>query len=118
MAGKTGETLLHETAHPEPVTLPRVFPNTTRIRCLGGLDPAPFNGISRGLGVAVRRQDITVKEAVGFLLNLINNPLYHDGWGQAFGAMVESFRGGDITLKGCSNLSRTPSTPLDRGVML
>lgn len=99
MFGKSGETLLHETAHPEPVTLPRLFPKATRIRCMGGLDPAPFNGIARGLGSAVRSKALTLDAAVDFLFNLINNPPSHGGWGDAFGALVGQLRGGDITLK-------------------
>lgn len=99
MYGDHGETLLHETAHPEPVTLPRLFPQASRIRCLGGLHPAPFNGIARGLGVAVRKQDISLDEAVGFLLNLINNPSPIEGWEGALGEVSGYLRGGDITLK-------------------
>ncbi|KAF3401623.1 hypothetical protein F1880_010108 [Penicillium rolfsii] len=99
MYGDHGETLLHETAHPEPVTLPRLFPQASRIRCLGGLHPAPFNGIARGLGVAVRKQDISLDEAVGHLLNLINNPSPVEGWQSALGEISGYLRGGDITLK-------------------
>ncbi|GFF90995.1 conserved hypothetical protein [Aspergillus udagawae] len=58
MLGEEGETLLHETAHPEPVTLPRIFPTAKRIRCAGALGPAPFNGIARGLGQAVCRNGL------------------------------------------------------------
>ncbi|KAJ5815458.1 hypothetical protein N7474_007235 [Penicillium riverlandense] len=98
MYGDQGETLLHETAHPEPVTLPRLFPNAHRIRCLGGLHPAPFNGIARGLGNAVRRQQITLDDAVGFLLNLINNPNPTEGWQAALGEASGYLRGGEISL--------------------
>jgi saccharopine dehydrogenase-like NADP-dependent oxidoreductase len=98
MYGDHGETLLHETAHPEPVTLPRLFPSATRIRCLGALHPAPFNGISRGLGNAVRRQQISVDEAVEFILNLINNPNPAEGWQGALGGASAYLRGGDVTL--------------------
>ncbi|KAE8407111.1 Saccharopine dehydrogenase-domain-containing protein [Aspergillus pseudonomiae] len=99
MVGQCGETLLHETAHPEPVTLPRLFPNTSRIRCLGGLDPAPFNGIARGLGTAVRRQALSMDEAVNFLLGLVNNAPSYSGWTDALGGLTGHFRGGDITIK-------------------
>jgi hypothetical protein len=98
MYGDHGETLLHETA-PEPVTLPRPFPQASRIRCLGGLNPAPFNGIARGLGVAVRKQDISRDEAVSFLLNLINNPSPIEGWEATLGEHSGYLRCGDITLK-------------------
>ncbi|KAJ5268748.1 hypothetical protein N7505_004506 [Penicillium chrysogenum] len=97
--GHHGEMLLHETAHPEPVTLPRLFPNADRIRCLGGLHPAPFNGVARGLGVAVRSQNITLDEAVSFLLNLINNPNPLEGWEAGLGKASGYLRGGDISLK-------------------
>lgn len=84
MLGDSGETLLHETAHPEPVTLPRLFAKTSRIRWLGSLAPAPFNGIARGLGDAVRRQALSIDDAVGFLHHLVNNPPLTAGWGGAF----------------------------------
>lgn len=97
--GDAGETLLHETAHPEPVTLPRKFPNVKRIRCSGGLGPAPLNGISRGLGRAVRSQALTQDQAVQFLLDFIKNPPSAAGWGEALGGIGQQFRGGDITIK-------------------
>ncbi|GFG16393.1 conserved hypothetical protein [Aspergillus udagawae] len=78
MLGEEGETLLHETAHPEPVTLPRIFPTAKRIRCAGALGPAPFNGIARGLGQADPSTD---------------------GLGTMFREMTAAFRGGDITVK-------------------
>ena len=99
MYGDHGETLLHETAHPEPITLPRLFPQASRIRCLGGMHPAPLNGIARGLGVAVRKQDISLDEAVNFLLNLVNNPSPLEGLGASLGEASGYLRGGDITLK-------------------
>lgn len=70
-----GERLLHETAHPEPVTLPRLFPNATRIQCFGSLDPKPLNGIARGLGSAVRAKALSMDDAVEFLFNLASKPL-------------------------------------------
>ncbi|KAH8698665.1 Saccharopine dehydrogenase-domain-containing protein [Talaromyces proteolyticus] len=99
MVGHVGETLLHETAHPEPVTLPRIFPSASRIRCLGGLDPAPFNGIARGLGVAVRREALSLSEAVDFVSNLINNPPSTSGWTEMFSGLSAHMRGGDISVK-------------------
>lgn len=33
-----GKTLLREYAHPKPVTLPQIFLNASRIRCLGGVN--------------------------------------------------------------------------------
>ncbi|KAJ5784628.1 uncharacterized protein N7503_009840 [Penicillium pulvis] len=97
-----GERLLHETAHPEPVTLPRAFPNATRIQCFGSLDPKPVNGIARGLGSAVRAKALSMDEAVEFLYNMATNPPLKGGLGtlgEAFGALKEQLRGGDITLK-------------------
>ena len=40
---------------------------------LGGLDPSPFNGIPRGLGLAVQNGKMTVDEAVGFIEDLLNS---------------------------------------------
>ena len=98
MLEQRGETLLHETAHPEPVTLPRLFPNAQRIRCLGGLDPAPFNGIARGLGKAVRSGALPIDEAVGFMYSLVNEPPSAAGWKEGLGQMMQHFRGGDVTV--------------------
>jgi saccharopine dehydrogenase-like NADP-dependent oxidoreductase len=98
MGGGLGETLMHETAHPEPVTLPRRYPEAKRIRCLGGLDPAPFNGIARGLGLAVQQNKMTVKEAVDFLEDLLNNRVGSlKGWRHALGGMFGQVRTGEST---------------------
>jgi len=75
MGGGLGEILMYETAHPEPVTLPRKYPNAKRIRCLGGLNPTPFNGIGRGIGLAVQNGNMTIKEGIDFLEDLLNNKL-------------------------------------------
>ncbi|KAE8167637.1 Saccharopine dehydrogenase-domain-containing protein [Aspergillus tamarii] len=72
MVGPSGETILHETAHPEPVTLPRLFPTTS---------------------------PLSMDEAVGFMLSLINNPPSYNGWTDTLGGLTGHFRGGDITLK-------------------
>ncbi|KIX98640.1 uncharacterized protein Z520_05941 [Fonsecaea multimorphosa CBS 102226] len=94
-----GETLLHETAHPEPVTLPRLFPNATRIRCLGGVDPVPFQGLGRGLGTAVRTGRIPMSTAVDFIFGLMNEPPSAEGFSAAMGFLKEQYRGGDISVK-------------------
>lgn len=94
-----GERLLHETAHPEPVTLPRLFPNATRVQCFGSLDPKPLNGIARGLGSAVRTKALSMNDAVDFLYNLANKPPLQGGMGGAFAGLKGQLRDGDITLK-------------------
>ncbi|WP_042874193.1 saccharopine dehydrogenase family protein [Acinetobacter haemolyticus] len=87
--GGSTDILLYETAHPEPVTLPRKYPNAKRIRCLGGLDPAPFNGLGRGVGLAVHNGEMTVKEGVDFLEDLLNNRLGSvKGWKAAISGMM------------------------------
>lgn len=93
-----GETLLHETAHPEPVTLPRLFPQATRIRCLGGVDPIPVNGIARGIGSAVRTGALPMNTAVDFLFDLMNNAPSTKDFGFAIGGLTQALKGGDITL--------------------
>jgi saccharopine dehydrogenase-like NADP-dependent oxidoreductase len=116
MGGGLGQTLMHETAHPEPVTLPRRYPKAKRIRCLGGLDPAPFNGIARGLGLAVQQNKMTVKAAVDFLEGLINNPNRLGsvkGWRHAISGTISQVRSGESTATelvnflGLSGLRRT-----------
>lgn len=59
--------LLYETAHPEPVTLPRKYPEADRIRCVGGLDPAPLNGMFRGMALAVQDGRIGHKQAIDLI---------------------------------------------------
>jgi len=99
MYADDGERLLHETAHPEPVTLPRLFPNVSRIQCFGSLDPKPLNGIARGLGSAVRTKALSLDEAVDFLYNLASKPPLEGGLAEALEACKGQLRGGDITLK-------------------
>jgi saccharopine dehydrogenase-like NADP-dependent oxidoreductase len=84
MLGKSTEMVLHETAHPEPITLPRIFPQATRIRCLGGLFPQAKWGNVRGLATAVRRGALTMNEAIDFLWDLRNGRVPP----QVFGQMI------------------------------
>lgn len=97
------DVLLHETIHPEPVTLPRMFPHARRIRCIGALNPAPLNGIARGLAAAVRTGDLPMETAIDFLWNMKTKPAAN---GEAsvvsqgiFGAIAAHLRGGEVTLK-------------------
>ena len=93
MGGGLGETLMYETAHPEPVTLPRRYPEAKRIRCIGGLDPAPFNGLARGLGLAVHDRKMTVDEAVDFILEVLKNKFGTvTGWRHALRGMIGQIR--------------------------
>jgi len=96
MGGGLGETLLYETAHPEPVTMPRRFPGAQRIRCLGGMDPAPINGLVKGLGHAIESGRMTSDEAVDFMMAIVKSrfgtPL---GWRHALGGMIAQVRRGE-----------------------
>lgn len=56
-----------ECAHPEAVTMPRRWPGAERIRVLGALDPAPVNGVMRGVAVAVQQGKITMDQAIDFI---------------------------------------------------
>lgn len=94
----SGERLLHETAHPEPVTLPRLFPSASRIRCLGGLEPLPLNGVARGLGKAVRDQQLAAEDAVEFLYAIATNPLSISGIFESIGDFVQHIKGSDMKL--------------------
>lgn len=96
MGGGLGETLMYETAHPEAVTVPRRYPDAKRIRVIGGLDPAPFNGIGRGLGLAVQKGRMTVEEAVDFLADLLDNRVgSRRGWRHAISGMIGQIRRGE-----------------------
>lgn len=93
MGGGLGDTLMYETAHPEPATLPRRYPEAERIRCIGGLDPAPFNGLARGLGLAVHDGKMTLDEAVDFILGVLKNKFGSvTGWRHALRGMIGQVR--------------------------
>lgn len=64
------DVLLHETIHPEPVTLTRTFPHARRIRCIGALYPLPLNGIAQGLAVAIRTGALPMETAIEFLWDM------------------------------------------------
>ncbi|KAE8314696.1 Saccharopine dehydrogenase-domain-containing protein [Aspergillus transmontanensis] len=89
--------LFHESVHPEPVTLPRRLKDTPRIRTMGALSPAPFNGLARGLGAAVHSGALSMDAAIDFLEGMQKKP--SSSWTETIGAMTAQFRGGDITLK-------------------
>jgi saccharopine dehydrogenase-like NADP-dependent oxidoreductase len=91
-------TMVHETAHPEPVTLPRKYPNAKNIRCFGGLDPAPYNGMIRGVGLAVQKGKMPVEEAVDFLEALLTNKFGSlQGWRHALSGMRNLVHTGEAT---------------------
>lgn len=82
------DVLLYETAHPEPVTLPRRYPEATQIRCVGGLDPAPMNGLFRGLALAVQNREMSMTEAVDFVFGVATGGLGSLlGWKHALNGM-------------------------------
>ncbi|MEV6201574.1 saccharopine dehydrogenase NADP-binding domain-containing protein [Streptomyces sp. NPDC051771] len=97
MGGGVGEILLYETAHPEPVTLPRRYPGARRIRCVGGLDPAPFNGLARGLGLAIQDGRLTTEEAVDYILDVLDNRFFGNvrALRAMLGGMVAQVRRGE-----------------------
>ncbi len=113
MGGGLGETLLYETAHPEPVTLPRRYPEARRIRCLGGMDPSPINGVVKGLGQAIESGSMTSDEAVDFMVELCNMRVGTPaGLRHAFSGMIGQVRRGEsgagelLKLLGASALRR------------
>jgi hypothetical protein len=78
----SSEIMLHETAHPEPVTLPRLYPNADSIRCYGGLYPLTKFGCARGLGNAVRKGFLSINEAGDFQLKARHGDLEPEIAGQ------------------------------------
>ncbi|MGW4534574.1 saccharopine dehydrogenase family protein [Nocardia sp. NPDC004340] len=93
-----GLTLVHETAHPEPVTLPRKYPDAKNIRCFGGLDPTPYNGLVRGVGLAVQRGRMPMSKAIDFLEALMTNRFGSlTGWRNALSGMRNLVRTGEAT---------------------
>lgn len=98
MGGGLGLTMMHETAHPEPVTLPRKFPNAKNIRCFGGLDPSPYNGLARGLGLAVQKGTMSMKEAIDFAEAALTNKFGGvKGWRHALSGVWNLARTGEAT---------------------
>lgn len=76
MGGGLGRTLMHETAHPEAVTLPRRYPGAKNIRVIGGLDPSPFNGVARGLALAIQQGKMPAREAVDYLHGVVQGRFF------------------------------------------
>lgn len=85
--------LLYETAHPEPVTLPRMYPDADRIRCVGGLDPAPLNGMFRGMALAVQDGRIGHKRAIDVIEDVATGGYGDlDFWRNGLRGMVNQVR--------------------------
>lgn len=92
MAG-SGEMMFHETAHPEPVTLPRLYPTADSIRCFGGLYPLTKFGCARGLGNAVRKGFLPISEAGDFQLRARHGNLEPEIGGQLLRELEVQFPG-------------------------
>lgn len=98
LGGGLGLTMVHETAHPEPVTLPRKYPDAKNIRCFGALDPAPYNGLVRGVGLAVQKGEMPIEKAIDFLEALLTNKFGSvKGWRHALSGMRNLVRTGEAT---------------------
>ncbi len=93
-----GDYRLYECAHPESVTLPRRWPEADRIRVLGGLHPAPTNGIMRGVAVAVQEGSISMDEAIDFINEIMtDNNGSAKVWGHALSGLWGTVRRGEIS---------------------
>lgn len=104
MLGKATEMMLHETAHPEPVTLPRLFPNADSIRCFGALYPQSKFGCARGLGNAVRRGFLTIDEACDFQFKARHGELEHGIGSQLLHDLAGEYRRLDVSGGQCAQL--------------
>ncbi|KAJ5205109.1 Saccharopine dehydrogenase-domain-containing protein [Penicillium cinerascens] len=91
MVGKSTEMILHETAHPEPVTLPRLFPKADSIRCFGALYPPGKFGCARGLGNAVRRGILSLDEACDFQVKARHGELEQEIGGELLKDLLSQF---------------------------
>ena len=108
------DVILHETIHPEPVTLPRVFPNADRIRCVGAINPAPFNGFARGLAKAVRSGSLAMDDAIDFLWNLATKQNLNEGHATGpFSAITARLHDGNIKLNDLYQLASQNARALD-----
>lgn len=93
-----GDYRLYECAHPESVTLPRRWPEADRIRVLGGLHPAPTNGIMRGVAVAVQEGNISMDEAIDFINEIMtDNNGSAKVWRHALSGLWGTVRRGEIS---------------------
>jgi NAD(P)-dependent dehydrogenase (short-subunit alcohol dehydrogenase family) len=97
LAGDLGNFRLHEVGHPEPISLPRIFPDTKVIRCMGGLHPQPANGISKGVAGALAAGRIEREEAITWIQRVFND---ESGslkvWRPALAGMLGQVRRGEV----------------------
>lgn len=100
LAGELGRFRLYEVGHPEPLTLPRRYPDIPSIRCMGGLHPQPVNGLSVGIARAVSSGRLTLEEAIDWarlVFNDQNGPL--KVWRPATAGMIRQVRRGHVGLR-------------------
>lgn len=67
MGGDAGNLRLYETAHPEPVQFAHSHAHVPHVVCWGGFDPAPINGVLKGVSQALKRGQLTEDKAFVFL---------------------------------------------------
>ncbi|KAE8412339.1 hypothetical protein BDV36DRAFT_300965 [Aspergillus pseudocaelatus] len=117
MLGKATEMMLHETAHPEPVTLSRLFAQADSIRCFDGLYPVTKFGCARALGNAVRRGILPIDEACDFQLKARHGKL-EPAIGGLFASWQLGFPGLKSTAIKAPCFSNVPWGPIEWRVML
>lgn len=108
-----GDVLLHESAHPEPITLPSRLPNVRRTRTLGDLNSVPFNGFSRGLGTSVHSGAFTIDDAIKFLEQI--QTASSATWREKVSTINTPLRGGDVTLNQLYHLASHGLASFNRG---
>jgi Saccharopine dehydrogenase NADP binding domain len=88
---------LYETAHPEPEQFAHSHPQVADIVCWGGLDPAPMNGLLKGVALAVREGRWSEDEACSFLESVSRGRIGSArGWQHALSGLASQWRSREL----------------------
>lgn len=95
-----GNHRVYEVAHPETVHLPHTYPHLRSVVCWGGLDPAPLNGIIRGIALGAVEGRLSHAEACDFMQAIMRDDFGSwKGWREAWRGMRGQNRRGEVPLR-------------------
>lgn len=91
-----GDYMVYELSHPEPITISHYYPQLKQVRNLGGLHPQALNGLFRGLGQGVYKGQLTMDEAIDFIMDVMGGKFGSlKCWKHAWPSMRKQVKSGE-----------------------
>lgn len=106
LGGAAGCLRMYETAHPEPVQFGFSHPGLQQVVCWGGFDPAPINGVLKGVSIALRQGQLSEEQAFKFLHEVAAGRVGTlKGWRHALPGLWQQWQQGEMGVKSMAEMA-------------